>query len=480
MLESSKALFIIEETFVDGEIEGVVPCVVEIKVKNPISEEAQKTSEAVTAVSGVLGLVSGPAAAQAVRLSLAISPCILNNYDNSTLPWVLHPTQISDPYYESEYAGCIIGNSAIVIGFGIVCYSTVLFLTKVMPSRFEDYMATSRVLKFPSVPLFVFLFLYQGTILSVFKLLFYPGSGGHYVISIPGLVLCIAVPVQLQRIIRKEVEDNMMARYRIDEVILPKWLTFIVGPGEWVSTTKKNDFVQKYSTMIRPFKETRSWYVVFEFLSMALLAAAMTLRTTTWVECGHIRIFGASVNFIFFFVEFLKRPHVRGRDDFIDPAMFLLQAMGLLLCGIGYYNENPNFWTFDTSVPFFQACSVLLMVKLLLDLICVIWVLFLFEDPNKKGSWRRSSRRQRLQNAELEEEEKGIANAELDVFEADSPNHEEVALFEASVKGGSERSLSMKDEVLETPLLQNDESESFAFEPSNPSYSFAAYVFTFH
>ena len=453
---------------VDGDIEAPASCNVIIEIEDPISEGTKIATEAVTALSGVLGIASGPAAAQAVRLSLALAPCILQERDNNSLPWMLHPTQMADPYYESEYAGCILGNAMIVIGFGVVCYSIILVLTKLMPGRFEDYMETSRMLKFPSVPLFVFLFLYQGTVLSVFKLIFYPGSEGrHYAISVPGFILCVAVPVQLQRIISREVEDNKMARYRIDDVILPKWLLFIVGPGEWVSTTKKNAFVQKYSTMIRPYKDTRSWYVVFEFVCMALLGAAMTLRTTTWQECGHVRVFSASVNFFFFIFEFATKPHVRGRDCFTDPALFILQSMGLLLVGLGYYNEDLDYWTFEAAMPFFHACSALLTIKLILDLICLIWVLFLFQDPNKTGSWKRSSRRQRLQNDEFREEKKNIV--ELNDFDTEEGS-DITTLFEASAEKRGTSSADQHDTKeslmrgLTLPLLKsksmNDSSES--------------------
>eukprot|EP00659_Diplonema_papillatum_P006936 gene6936-10665_t len=350
----TRLAFRLDSTSFLGQVDTSVACEVTVKAQRALSERLSSAAAIAVGVSVALGLVSGPTAATASRLDLLTQECETEDFHNGTLSWALHPTQVT--VFESVYAGCIIGNLLIIVTVTVVfmalMFATVHFIPDIV--GVSGLLDSSGVLRFPSVPLFFFLFLYQGTVVSTFKLLFYPRSPVDLGVAIPSFVICAGLPLWIARTLRVAVARSLIA-YVYDDEKQQDWLVFIAGPGEWVSRSRANHFSQRYTSMLIVFAEERSWYVVFEFLSMFLLGGAMTLRTDSLVKCGHVRFFSGFVNLVFFVVEIIKWPHCRRRDHVLDPSIYLLQAVGLFFLSGGYYQARLEDWTIDAGAVSWRA-----------------------------------------------------------------------------------------------------------------------------
>ncbi|KAJ9465169.1 hypothetical protein DIPPA_09003 [Diplonema papillatum] len=371
----TRLAFRLDSTSFLGQVDTSVACEVTVKAQRALSERLSSAAAIAVGVSVALGLVSGPTAATASRLDLLTQECETEDFHNGTLSWALHPTQVT--VFESVYAGCIIGNLLIIVTVTVVfmalMFATVHFIPDIV--GVSGLLDSSGVLRFPSVPLFFFLFLYQGTVVSTFKLLFYPRSPVDLGVAIPSFVICAGLPLWIARTLRVAVARSLIA-YVYDDEKQQDWLVFIAGPGEWVSRSRANHFSQRYTSMLIVFAEERSWYVVFEFLSMFLLGGAMTLRTDSLVKCGHVRFFSGFVNLVFFVVEIIKWPHCRRRDHVLDPSIYLLQAVGLFFLSGGYYQARLEDWTIDAGAVCLALAIAVLSLKLLIDILLLIWLVY--------------------------------------------------------------------------------------------------------
>eukprot|EP01059_Diplonema_ambulator_P004864 TRINITY_DN1459_c0_g1_i2.p1 TRINITY_DN1459_c0_g1~~TRINITY_DN1459_c0_g1_i2.p1 ORF type:complete len:414 (+),score=117.28 TRINITY_DN1459_c0_g1_i2:27-1268(+) len=308
-------------------------------------------------------------------------------------PFPLHPTGLE--VGGSEAAGAVIGNFSITIGFTLLMLAALELFKRVgerlLPSLFEG-MDTQGMLRFPSAPLFIFQWLYQGTVLGAMILLLYPANTLHVVLGLVAMAVCVSVPVLLFRVVTRDVPS--MAVYALDPE-KQGWLQELVcGPGEWVSVGVDVHWVNRYASVTRSFVQRAVWFSVIEFAAAFALAAIGTLETSTLVGCGHVKLAMAAVFLILVVVEAVLWPCARPRDNMADFVTLGIQGAGLVLMAVGFYKgyDVKEHLTHHVAGLLFMASAVLLVVKGVVDLCTEAYVVLTGRRNRLQAdAWQASS-----------------------------------------------------------------------------------------
>ena len=332
--------------------------------------------------TSVVGVLSGPAAASSAMLViLADSECSARERD---LPFPLHPTRMV--LRGSQALGAVVGNLAIMVGFLSIMMGVVWLVTKTSCSQISLLGRDPRgLVRFPSCALFVILFLYQGTVVAAFRITFYPPQGqsvekmGIVALGASTVFLLLATPFWLMRHVKQSVHPESSqgkGYYRTDSITRGPVITFIIGPGEWVSSTRDCLWVLRYQTMIRSFRQQYAHFIFWDFMLLTVIGGLTTLNTNSWVRCGIVRSLCSAANLLTMAFEFYLLPHARMRDNGTDVVMRGLISIALGLLAVGFFSEDQKHVVFEIAPVFFLASLVVLMVKLVLDVITEVWVLF--------------------------------------------------------------------------------------------------------
>ncbi|KAJ9455307.1 hypothetical protein DIPPA_33506 [Diplonema papillatum] len=337
---------------------------------------AKEAYDAVTATMPGLvaaaALSSANGGAKATKLILASSGCYVT--DDQRFPTAFHPTAIT--VSGSAVLGMVLGNYGLVLGFCALCYAVLCVVRfmgpRLLPSAF-DGLDIQGFLRLPAAPLLLFTFVFEGTCLGCVMLMLTAPSTGSLVIGIFAFAGCMLVPVAVFGKIRANVPQK--AAYVVDHVYTGRVWAFLIGPGEWVSVSKANHWVDRWASVMRTFREDVVWYIFVDYASMLALAAMAAVKTEDYVSCGHVKFFSSFVFLIELVSESYTRPHCRGRDNATDFVILVLQTVGLLCTGIGFYLEQPKHAVHTAAMWCFYATWACLTLKIAADLVTEIYVL---------------------------------------------------------------------------------------------------------
>eukprot|EP01064_Diplonema_japonicum_P036469 TRINITY_DN818_c2_g1_i1.p1 TRINITY_DN818_c2_g1~~TRINITY_DN818_c2_g1_i1.p1 ORF type:complete len:1036 (+),score=236.40 TRINITY_DN818_c2_g1_i1:81-3188(+) len=316
-------------------------------------------------------LAAGAGAGAATRLVVVSMGCHIDG--KQKLPRALHPTQME--VWGSESLGIVVGNFAITLGFTALCYLLVQIASLggavIFPKLFEG-LDTQGWMRFPSAPLFVFLLFYQGTTLGSINLIIHPPGVAGLVVGICSMAMCMMVPVGVFMAVRRGVPYHAV-------YMLEKGCTgakrMLIGEGEWVNTKKSCFWVQRWTSMVRVYREEVAWYAVVEFAGSLAISAMQAAETEDYVGCGHKKLFTSAVFAIMLVCEALIWPHARQRDSAVDFVMLGLQAASLGLAGCGYYAGDLKHPTFTIASNLMLGAVFILLGKVVLDLISEVYIL---------------------------------------------------------------------------------------------------------
>eukprot|EP01063_Lacrimia_lanifica_P036243 TRINITY_DN7138_c0_g1_i1.p1 TRINITY_DN7138_c0_g1~~TRINITY_DN7138_c0_g1_i1.p1 ORF type:complete len:534 (+),score=138.42 TRINITY_DN7138_c0_g1_i1:607-2208(+) len=352
-----------------------------------------------------------------MRLVVAGGSCGTNH---TGYHWAMHPTQWR--LRGDEEAGMVVGNFAITMGFWLVCYiglrGVVTLGGKLKPEVFEEVDAQG-LLRFPSAPLLVFQFLFQGTSLGAMKLVVQRPSHIGFAIGLGGMLTCFAIPFVMLRCIARDVPA--LAVYVRDPTTPNKYcLTrFLCGPGEWVNSQGHVNWMARWSIAVRAYKQPLGWWMFLDFAVSFVVAAlhATPIEPGNMIQCGHQKAFTA---FVFFFItslESLHQPQCRFRDVCVSISANALQGFAMAFMATGYYQRDLNYVGFELAGNVMMLALGMLMSKTVLDLIALAYILI-------------GGRRRRLQKALAHQMERHLPApepaasmceeglVELDAFEA--------------------------------------------------------------
>ncbi|KAJ9436529.1 hypothetical protein DIPPA_16870 [Diplonema papillatum] len=359
-----------------------------------------KTVTDATTVGSFISLTTlGMAAAPMSTLSMMTLSC--QEEGDRKLPLVLHPLQFQID--GSNALGCVVGNTALMIGFYCGTYGIYRLVSVVRPLLPAKLPADLRgFVRFPSMTLFIVIWLYQGAALSSIILILHAPSTGSWLLGVGVGVLCVILPMWVFHRVVDGTRWRKMARYRYDRQPIHPWLECVIGPGEWVSTSPEKLWVWRYSAIVLTYRQETAWWALLEFLAAFTLAAITAVPTSDHVQCGHIKLTCALVFCVLLFLEVRFSPHVRWRDNCIDPLTLLSTAGSMFFAAVALYADNPEHWTGLATRILILMATGLIILKALLDLATEGYLLF-------------NGRRERLQKEEWGQTEKDAAFAPCDL-----------------------------------------------------------------
>ena len=328
-------------------------------------------------MAGGTSLVSsvggGAAAAQAMRLVAVQGSCVMLGEAPKELPRSFHPTQLK--IQGSLDVGAVVANFGMTLAVTLLMYLAM----KGFHRCFPDHMYgrdMQGLIRFPSAPLFIFQWFYQGTAVSGMRLVFYYTTALEFVVGFAACAVCTVLPFVVAYKVRQAVPKK--AKYlEVPDIDGNRW-SFVsnamLGRGEWVSVRKDNHWSQRYASVTRRFTEEHAHFMFVELMSSLALAALSSLRVGDMWQCGVIKLSEAFVFFILIAIEATLWPHARARDCVIDLVSIGAQGSALVFMSIGYFSDGDGEFLFQLSGILFTSAVTLLLVKVGLDLICETYV----------------------------------------------------------------------------------------------------------
>eukprot|EP01060_Flectonema_neradi_P001689 TRINITY_DN11021_c4_g1_i1.p1 TRINITY_DN11021_c4_g1~~TRINITY_DN11021_c4_g1_i1.p1 ORF type:complete len:484 (+),score=76.42 TRINITY_DN11021_c4_g1_i1:44-1495(+) len=184
------------------------------------------TSDAGVGVAVAAALVGGASAGSSMRLIIVTGGCQLDG--SRSLPFMFNPTQLIID--NSEPAGALTANISILIATTVLLCLLAKILRRLAPKSTSFFNANDPegFLRFPSGPLFLSQWFYQGVGLSGFLSIFYPSSAGGVVLGVVGVCFCVCLPVVVCNITSKSVPVRGFYKSIIPS---PKPFQYLLGCG---------------------------------------------------------------------------------------------------------------------------------------------------------------------------------------------------------------------------------------------------------
>ena len=323
--------------------------------KDVVSETAESAA-AVAAVGSVVGLSS---AGTAMRLALAGLSC-RSTTDSGEVPLALHPTQFAP--WGNPFVGLIIANCAAAAFVSLSLFVVVKAVESLQCVSHDD---VSGFLKFPSIPLYVFQFVFQGVSYAAFALLFDAQNVSTVLLGAGTLLILLSVPLYLLFRIRYDVPR--LASYCPYTVELSKVMTFIVGSGDWVGKSKML-WVMRYASVVRMYREEVCWFIVADLgFSMALSLIKAVPTDSTYV-CGALYCTAGMLYIAISGVLVALLPYARTRDTLIMLVTSAAQSAACFFIAVAQYTKDSDSFFREVGNFLFFLSAIVLLVKALLDI----------------------------------------------------------------------------------------------------------------
>ncbi|KAJ9455876.1 hypothetical protein DIPPA_21795 [Diplonema papillatum] len=336
-------------------------------------------------VAGAAGLVTFGSAYAAARISLVTRACSRHfgmsaGEEENVYPRAMHPLQAT--VVDSHDLGAVMYNSLIALGLFFL-FIVVVSLAKdlnLLPTTARD---PHGYLSFPSIPLFVWQFLYLGTTFGAARLVFSPSFAQSEFVGGPVLAVCASLPLLIFLWVRSRCPKHALFEPVVDPDSEsegvgwerePRVLVWLVGPGEWVSRTAEYDWVNRYGSLTRGLRPGREWWASVECLTSFTLACVLAVEPSDRTACGHVRLVCACIYLARFALDWAMTPFVKGLQTVGQPCMHAIQGVGLTLLAGALYSESTTL--FDAGDMVLLVAAVALIILTLLEAVGEV-VLFL-------------------------------------------------------------------------------------------------------
>ena len=362
--------------------------------------------------AGAVALLSAGSAGLATRLLASTEECKIYG-DKKSYPVMLHPTQLVVD--GSEAAGMVIGNLggflALTMLHLVACellrHAQNFALKTVFRSRTEPFVRDVQgLLRFPGGPALLFQILYQGSSVGALQLLYSAPTAGLRVLGFVATVLCIAGPVAVLYTFTNDAPNNALllidARTAAYGKVKRNALHFLIGNGEWISRTDHNHWSLRYSAVVRPYRQGCLWFHFLQLASMLAISAVQAFTPTNYIACGHLKVASFCIIFVMLAVVVKIRPYARSRDTIVDVSVMVFQCIALLFMAIGYYREQPTDLLFEGATVLMVLGVVCILVKVLLDVICEVYVLIVCRRDRLQDEYFDSKKRKESTDSQTE------------------------------------------------------------------------------
>ena len=324
--------------------------------------------------------LSGTAAAEIQQLKLYYS-LSCSEHAASTLGMSYHPLgfipEVSSPGGQ-ECLGAVLCNLFFITLILLIHYA----LTVGAARRINTIEVQGRML-FPSLPLFVFTFLYPGQVLCATRLVQSPAESWHVGVGVAGLLVSIAVPAAAAFSIARATKKTQDARYRVDDVVVVvkdhgykvRWPSAVVsllfGAGEWVNSTPRM-FSGRFFIQMRPFDNRYPWWSAVDHAGMFAVGVGLAQSKETYHSCGVSRAICAGVSVTLLLLVVFFRPYCRGRDNILHGLRLLLLSAGLIALSAAYFQGDPRHGGIRLGSHLLIASLVTILLKIILDGFCFL------------------------------------------------------------------------------------------------------------
>eukprot|EP01065_Artemidia_motanka_P048737 TRINITY_DN7930_c0_g1_i1.p1 TRINITY_DN7930_c0_g1~~TRINITY_DN7930_c0_g1_i1.p1 ORF type:complete len:1053 (+),score=219.80 TRINITY_DN7930_c0_g1_i1:58-3216(+) len=335
----------------------------------PEIREQQRTAAvaatSLTAVSGVFAAGSpSPNIAKLAMLSKA--DC---GDDAQEMDWTLHPTGVA--LRGSAHVGAVVSNTCLLGGFIMLHWVLVNIVHAQLPKCREggkgatDWQGSCGAVRFPSLAVFPYAFLFQGSVLSVATLLF-SGSTEFAAVGFAGVLVVVVAPFAGLWFL---TDASFAARYSSSSpqgrCRTVKW--FLVGEAEWVSTD--GAFVQRWGEVFSPWKGgRRRRFLLVELGHIVPMTFAAVRPPDGWQDCTANTAAMAGVLAIHFAALVATLPYIAPFENAFLLLEALLQVLAVVGTAVGYSSGDAAHWTFTGSARVVVAAMYVMLVKALLDL----------------------------------------------------------------------------------------------------------------
>ncbi|KAJ9456617.1 hypothetical protein DIPPA_20404 [Diplonema papillatum] len=271
----------------------------------------------------------------------------------------------------------VIGNFLLTAGFAAVSFlvlSAGRHFRAVTSFSCLHNLDIQGFLRLPSLPLLVFTLLYQGSALGSMALIYDPPSAVAFTVGLCSVVLCIVVPLLVFCEVGKGVPS--LAFFKDDDRYTGFGWRFMIGKGEWVSTTPDVHYAHRFQSVLTVYSEDKAWCGYLRFGSSFALAALSAPVTVDYVYCGHVKLCSALVVLIELAAMIRVWPYAKPRDALADMVTSLLEAGGMLLMAAGFYADDPYHWTHGMAAVLLTVAVLSVGVWVLFDLATEAFVFF--------------------------------------------------------------------------------------------------------
>eukprot|EP01060_Flectonema_neradi_P039075 TRINITY_DN8468_c0_g1_i1.p1 TRINITY_DN8468_c0_g1~~TRINITY_DN8468_c0_g1_i1.p1 ORF type:complete len:616 (+),score=76.67 TRINITY_DN8468_c0_g1_i1:175-2022(+) len=335
-----------------------------------VYEDQATVSSAITSVASASGAL--PTAGAVISSS---QPCDIADKDK--LPFPLHPTRME--ISGSVAAGAVIGNGLLVGVFALI-FRLLLLLFKlklipksIVPNRlFDGFEDTQGMLRFPSVPLFLYQVLHQGTFLAALLLIRSPPDELKAIwisVGVLTLLVCVGVPVIVFRATRKAVPMDSIYYddYNERSPIKEYW----IGRGEWISVERNNHWVNRYASVVRPYRQKFVYFSAVQFSASGLVAIAVSMRATG-ATCALVKFLTAGVFLLVAIMCMVMMPFARMCDNHLMAVAYLIHSISLVCIAVYYLGERVQL--LDISNVLHYIVLSILLLKVGLSLVVEVYV----------------------------------------------------------------------------------------------------------
>eukprot|EP00754_Rhynchopus_humris_P019292 Rhum_TRINITY_DN14638_c15_g2::Rhum_TRINITY_DN14638_c15_g2_i1::g.105557::m.105557 len=363
--------------------EGAVERDIEVRVRptpDAVRDALPDVEVGATEVQLLSLPLSGSAAAEVQQLKLYYS-LSCSEHAESTLGMSYHPLgfipEVSSPGGQ-ECLGAVLCNLFFVALILVIHY----VLTVAAARRLNTIEAQGRML-FPSLPLFVFTFLYPGQVLCATRLVQSPAEPWHVAVGVAGLLISVVVPAGAAFSIARATKKTYATRYRADDVVVVlqdrgykvRWPSAVVsllfGAGEWVNSTPQL-FSGRYFIQMRPFDNRYPWWSAVDHAGMFVVGVGLAQSKQTFHSCGVSRTVCAAASIVHLLLVVRFRPYCRGRDNVLQVLRLLLLSAGLIALSAAYFQGDPRHGGIRLGSHLLIASLVTILVKIVLDGLCFL------------------------------------------------------------------------------------------------------------
>eukprot|EP01065_Artemidia_motanka_P033870 TRINITY_DN408_c1_g1_i1.p1 TRINITY_DN408_c1_g1~~TRINITY_DN408_c1_g1_i1.p1 ORF type:complete len:1111 (+),score=146.05 TRINITY_DN408_c1_g1_i1:87-3419(+) len=295
---------------------------------------------------------SGPAAAQAGRLTVLLAGCTEDDPDYAA---ILHPTGVSvSSFTRPNSAGCVIMNTAIAAACGLLHFSAAKVVQRVKGMSVLEGQGTVR---YPTGAVIAAVVLSQGSSFAGARVLRDAGNAGDFILGAFAVLYGFCLPLLIYR---EGCAAQNMACFKLDEKAKSGCQRLWLGPGEWLSLPPERYRVERWGIAFRATLPDRQKAIALDILFSQLSAVNGGFTGGSCTACGYARMIDALFAVLLLIAVGFSWPYARPLRQYFTVAAQLCLLIGAVGLGIGHL--SPSCEDRDSVLPGHEMAQYALLL----------------------------------------------------------------------------------------------------------------------